>query len=59
MAYLSTTDGEDDLEVTLFPNEFSKYWNMLKTNNVIIIKGYFDRKKEDSFIASEIMKLED
>ena len=59
MAYLSTTDGEDDLEVILFPNEFSKYWNMLKTNNVIIIKGYFDRKKEDSFVASEIMKLED
>lgn len=59
MAYLSTTDGEDDLEVTLFPSEFSKYWNMLKTNNVVIIKGYFDRKKEDSFVASEIMKLED
>ena len=59
MAYLSTTDGDEDLEVTLFPKEFAKYWNYLKSNAILVIKGNFDKRKQDAFIASEIIMLED
>ncbi|MCH5180669.1 MAG: DNA polymerase III subunit alpha [Erysipelotrichales bacterium] len=59
MAYLSCMDENSDIEVIVFPREYEKYWSLLISNSVLIIKGYFDQKDNESFIAEEIKKLED
>lgn len=59
MAYLTCNDETGDLEVVVFPREYSKYWNIFNKNNILLIKGYMDDKKPDTFVAQEISKLED
>lgn len=59
MAFVSVNDFDDNLEIVVFPREYNKYSHLLEINNVYIVLGSFDQRKDCSFIADEIIKLED
>lgn len=56
MAFLKVFDEENELEVTLFPETYSKALMLLESNKVLIIKGNYQASK-DSFIADSVNSL--
>ena len=60
MAIVKIFDQTDDLDVTVFPKTYDIVKGYLVKNNIVIITGRFDnRREEESFIADNIEKLED
>ncbi len=59
MAYLSVSDETGELEIIAFPREYLTYYKLFVPSNILLIKGYMDTRKENSFIAETIRKLED
>lgn len=58
MAYLSISDGTAKIDnVTIFPNIYDQYKDLIEKGNVIIIKGYRQIKNNAvSFIVENIFK---
>lgn len=60
MAFIKLFDETGELEVTIFPKLYVDTYTLLKKNNIVYIKGRYDKKEEkETFIAEEISLLED
>ena len=60
MATCLVQDDTAQIEVVVFPRVYVKYLYLLKVNQAVIIKGYFQNKDDEiSFISDEIELLEE
>ena len=60
MATLLLQDDSYVIEGVVFPKTYSQYMHLLKIDNALLIKGYFQYKEDDiSFVCNEIIKLEE
>ena len=60
MATLLLQDDSYIIEGVVFPKTYSQYMHLLKIDNALLIKGYFQYKEDDlSFVCNEIIKLEE
>ena len=58
MGFLSLEDSTSDVEVTIFPNEYVKYHDLLKNGNLLLINGKLDLKDDKkSFIVNEVKEM--
>jgi DNA polymerase-3 subunit alpha len=59
MAFVKIFDQTGDIEMTVFPNLFAEVASLLEKNNIILVKGRYEVKNdESSFIAETIENLE-
>ena len=59
MAFVRVFDQSGDIEVTIFPKLFAEKSALLEKNNIIVIKGRYEvRNDESSFLAENIENLE-
>lgn len=59
MAFVKIFDQTGDIEMTVFPNLFAEVAFLLEKNNIILVKGRYEVKNdESSFIAETIENLE-
>lgn len=56
MAFIELSDDVNIIELTLFPNTFSRYME-LKLGQVIIVTGYTQKRKEIQIIVNDIKIL--
>jgi DNA polymerase-3 subunit alpha len=57
MAFLTVEDGSGSLEdVTVFPEQYSKYKDLLLENNTTLLMGEID-KKRGSFIVNQVSQI--
>ncbi|MFA5421241.1 MAG: DNA polymerase III subunit alpha [Bacilli bacterium] len=59
MAFLNVYDDSGDVEVTIFAKTYALSYELLQKKNIVRIAGYMDRKRENVFIANDIVALED
>ena len=60
MAFIKIFDESGELEVTVFSRTYEESFNLLNKNNIVLIKGRYDRKGEkESFVADNIKLLEE
>ena len=60
MAFVKIVDESGDMEITIFPKEYSEAAPLLTKNNIVIIKEKKQIGKEEvSYIAESIVKLEE
>ena len=60
MAFIKIFDESDELEVTIFPRVYENSFAILNKNNIVLVKGRYEKKDEkESFIADEIKLLEE
>ena len=60
MAFVKMYDESEEMEMTIFPTLYKDVMFMMEKNNIVIVKGHFEKNKEDrSFIAEDIKLLED
>ena len=60
MAFLTLSDYENEIDVTLFPNIYARYFNQLDTNRIIAITGLYQvREQKPQIVANEIVILEE
>lgn len=60
MAFIKIIDEVGEIEVTIFPELFANNINLIVKNNILIIKGRYERSNDrESFTANEILLLED
>ncbi len=57
MAFLTLTDEKDELEATLFVNEYAKYQEILKTNRPYLLKGVYSSYNDKKSFTIDHMKL--
>jgi DNA polymerase-3 subunit alpha len=59
MAFVKIFDQTGDIEMTVFPNLFAEVASLLEKNNIILVKGRYEVKNDESnFIAETIENLE-
>ncbi|HNX15946.1 MAG TPA: DNA polymerase III subunit alpha [Bacilli bacterium] len=59
MAFVKIFDQTGDIEVTVFPQLFAEKAQLLEKNNIVLIKGKYEvRNDESGFIAEDIENLE-
>lgn len=56
MAFVELSDDVNTIELTLFPNTFSKYRD-LKNGQLIIVNGYTQKRKEIQIIVNDIKNI--
>lgn len=57
MAFLTVEDGSGSLEdVTVFPEQYSSYKDLLLENNTVLLMGEID-KKRGSFIVNQVSQI--
>ena len=60
MAFIKLFDELDEIEVTVFSRVYEQVFSLLEKNNILLVKGRYDRKQEkESFIADEVSLLEE
>jgi DNA polymerase III alpha subunit len=60
MAFITLSDYDNEIDVTVFPNIFSKYFNSLSANKIIGVKGNYQiRDERPQIVANEIIVLEE
>ncbi|HHX2979763.1 TPA: OB-fold nucleic acid binding domain-containing protein, partial [Staphylococcus aureus] len=58
MAFVTLNDGIETLDGVIFPNQFKKYEELLSHNDLFIVSGKFDhRKQQRQLIINEIQTL--
>ena len=59
MAFIKIFDETGELEITIFPEIYAKNISILEKNQIIIVKGHYEKKNNEiNFIANEINLLE-
>jgi DNA polymerase-3 subunit alpha len=58
MAFISAYDDSGQIEITIFPELYSKTYKLLKENNVIKVEGRIDFKRNNTLIANQIELVE-
>ncbi|MDI3533855.1 MAG: polymerase subunit alpha [Thermosediminibacterales bacterium] len=60
MAFLTLEDMEGLVEVLVFPNVFEKFRDLIKKDNIVLVKGRISLKEEEEgkIICDEIMPFE-
>jgi DNA polymerase III alpha subunit len=59
MAFSEVIFGSDSWELTVFPQQFAKYEDIIKPGNVILAKGKKSVYNEQSSVALEFMVTAD
>ena len=59
MAFLNIYDDSGDIDITIFAKTYALSYEFLKKKNIVRVIGYMDRKRENVFIANEIIALEE
>ena len=60
MAFVKLFDEYGEIEVTIFPRLYVDSYRKLTKNQIVLIKGHYDKKNEkESFIADELSLLEE
>ena len=60
MAFIKIFDEQGELEVTVFSRLYNDVYRLLVKNNIVVIKGHYDKTNDkESFIADEIKLLEE
>ena len=60
MASVILQDDSTIIEGVIFPRTYAQYMHLLKVDNALLIKGYFQYKDEEiSFICNDLIKLEE
>lgn len=60
MAFIKLFDEVGEIEVTVFPRLYVDHYRILTKNQILLIKGRYDKKDDkESFIAEEISLLEE
>jgi len=60
MGFLTLSDYEQEIEVTIFPEMYALHFNDLTLNNVLAISGQYQvREDKAQIIANKIYRLED
>ena len=60
MAFVKLFDELDEIEVTVFSRIYEQVFSLLEKNNILLVKGRYDRKQDkESFVADEISLLEE
>ena len=57
MAFITVFDESDEIDVTLFPEVYSKHQSELELNNILLIKGKLEYKNNRSSFIAENLKL--
>jgi DNA polymerase-3 subunit alpha len=60
MAFISVSDEDgDNLEVTVFPTQYTDYAGLIQKNNIVVLQGNIRKSpRGDSFIMNGIKKIE-
>ena len=59
MAFIKIFDETGELEITIFPELYAKNISILEKNQIIIVKGHYEKKNNEiNFIGNEINLLE-
>ena len=59
MAFVSVTDGEKELDLTVFPQLYQDVLQILTVNNIIAVRARRDNRRPNNYIAETIRLLED
>jgi DNA polymerase-3 subunit alpha len=59
MAFLNIYDDTGDIDVTIFTKTYALSYQLLQKKNIVRITGYMDQKRENVFIANDIVALEE
>lgn len=59
MAFLNIYDDTGDLDVTIFSKTYALSYQLLQKKNIIRLTGFMDHKRENVFIANDIVALEE
>ncbi|HPM07287.1 MAG TPA: OB-fold nucleic acid binding domain-containing protein, partial [Bacilli bacterium] len=59
MAFLNIYDDSGDIDITIFAKTYALSYEFLKKKKIVRVIGYMDRKRENVFIANEIIALEE
>ncbi|MCF0116904.1 MAG: DNA polymerase III subunit alpha, partial [Bacilli bacterium] len=57
MAFVKVFDEDDEVELTVFPDDYAKCLMNIEVNNAVIINGKYDN--QDTFIATNIQLLKE
>ena len=56
MAFIQFSDDINVVELTLFPNVYSRY-NHLRNGQLLMVNGYTQRRKELQIVVNEIKEI--
>lgn len=60
MAFLTLSDYENEMELTIFPEVYAKYFNQLAINKIVGIKGQYQlREDKPQILVTDIINLEE
>jgi DNA polymerase III alpha subunit len=60
MAFLTLSDYENEIDVTIFPNIYASYFDLLAVNKMIGVIGQYQiREDKAQILANVILNLED
>ena len=59
MAFINIYDNSGDIDVTVFSKTYALSYEILQKKKIVRVIGYMDRKRENVFIANEIVGLEE
>ena len=59
MAFLNIYDDSGDIDITIFAKTYALSYEFLQKKKIVRVIGYMDRKRENVFIANEIIALEE
>ncbi|MDD4154420.1 MAG: OB-fold nucleic acid binding domain-containing protein, partial [Bacilli bacterium] len=59
MAFMNIYDESGDIDVTVFSKTYALSYELMQKKNIVRITGFMDRKRENVFIANDIVALED
>ena len=59
MAFASITDGNMTLEMTIFPEIYVKYENILKSKEILVFDCAWQHYKGSKLILNKLYKIDD
>ena len=58
MAFVKVGDDTSEMDVTLFSKEYADFFPLLNKNNVVLISGRVDKYRKDTFVCTNMVRLE-